>query len=127
MKKILLASVLALAPGLVFAQVQQAPRADLGNNLFNIIPLFQGILNMAVPILIALAVVVFLWGVLKYVIAKEETQKKEGKNIMIWGIVGIFVMVSVWGLVAMLQNTFGIRGQAPQAPSVPQSQGENNR
>ena len=38
--------------------------------------------------------------------------KETGKQIMIWGIIALFVMVSVWGLVNVLSNTTGIGGAA---------------
>lgn len=69
-----------------------------------------GIINTIVIILIAAAVAYFMWAVVKYITAKEEDQKGEARNHMIYGIIGLFVMVSVWGLVALLQNTFGVSG-----------------
>ena len=32
--------------------------------------------------------------------------RNKGKNIMIYGIIGLFVMVSFWGIVNILINTF---------------------
>ncbi|PIR83701.1 hypothetical protein COU18_03440, partial [Candidatus Kaiserbacteria bacterium CG10_big_fil_rev_8_21_14_0_10_51_14] len=47
-------------------------------------------------------------------------EKSKGLQTMIWGIVAIFVMVSIWGLVRILQSTLGIRGdEAGMRPSVP--------
>ncbi len=60
-----------------------------------------------VPLLIALGGVYFMWGVLKYVTAGESEDKmKEGRSMMIYGIIALFVMVSVFGLVRILLNTF---------------------
>ncbi len=68
------------------------------------------VMNKVVPLLIGLAVLVFLWGVLKYVIAGSDDAGKrtEARGFMIWGIVSIFIMVSVWGLVGILQTSFGV-------------------
>ncbi len=72
-----------------------------------------------IPLVFSLAVVVFLWGVVQFVINPEnEDKKKKGKDIMIWGIIGLFVMISVWGLVAILGNTFGVRNAIPQLPQA---------
>jgi len=68
------------------------------------------ILNRIVPLIIAVAVVWFLFEVFMYTIAGDEEKKTSAKKGMIWGIIGIFVMVSVWGLVAILQSTFGTSG-----------------
>lgn len=68
------------------------------------------ILSPLIPILFTLALIAFFWGVGKYVIqgASDEKAREQGKQIMIWGIVGLFVMVSVWGLVILVQDTFNL-------------------
>lgn len=67
-----------------------------------------GILRPIVPLLIGLAVVVFIYGVIKTMLAEGGEKKEEGKQFMFWGIIGIFVMVSVWGLVTIVQKTFNL-------------------
>lgn len=64
------------------------------------------ILSPVVPLLIGLAVVLFVYGVIKFMFSSGGEGREEGKDFMFWGIIGIFVMVSVWGLVAILQSTF---------------------
>jgi len=65
------------------------------------------LMNAVVPLLFALAIAGFIYGIIKYFLsADNEEQKKAGKNFMIWGIVAIFVMVSIWGLVGILSGTF---------------------
>jgi len=85
--------------------------------------LFNQVLNWAVPTLIACAVVYFLYGVLQYVIMGDDEEKKEkAKSTILYGIVGIFVMVSVYGLVKLVQNTFGVGlndTNSPQTPVLP--------
>lgn len=74
---------------------------------------FYGILSGLVPLIVALAVVFFLYGVQKYILAGASEEKvKEGRNMMIYGIIGLFVMVSVWGLVRLVTLTF-FQGEAP--------------
>jgi len=70
--------------------------------------LIDGILRPIVPLLIGLAVVVFIYGVLVLMFSEGGEKKEDGKKFMIWGIVGIFVMVSVWGLVGILKSTFNL-------------------
>lgn len=62
-----------------------------------------------VPLLITLSIVLFIVGVIKYIAkADEAAQREEGRRFMIYGIVALFVMVSIWGLVGILQGTFGL-------------------
>jgi len=63
--------------------------------------------NVLVPVLFAVAFIVFLWGAFDAFIlgANSEEEKMKGKNLMLWGLIGFFVMVSVWGLVNILTNT----------------------
>jgi len=81
--------------------------ADIINQVF-----INGILRPIVPLLIGLAVVVFIYGVFNTVLS-EGDKKEQGKEYMIWGIVGIFVMVSVWGLVNIVKDTFDLPENVP--------------
>lgn len=82
----------------------------------------KAVLNLVVPLIIALAVVVFLWGVLKFVTAAgDEEKRKEGRGFIIWGLVGIAVMVLMWALIAWLTTVLGLQygTAAPSAPGLP--------
>lgn len=70
--------------------------------------IIEGILRPLVPLLIGAAVVVFIYGVMIFMFSDGGEKKEEGKEYMFWGIIGIFVMVSIWGLVGIVQNTFGL-------------------
>ena len=73
-----------------------------------------------VPILIGIALIVFIWGVLQYMIAKDEEAQKTARSVMLWGIIGLFVIVAVWGIVGLLADTFGIDvGGTTAIPEVP--------
>src|SRR3989338_593820 len=63
--------------------------------------------NVLVPVLFAAAFIVFLWGAFDTFIvgANNEEVKEKGKNLMLWGLIGFFVMVSIWGLVNILTGT----------------------
>ena len=66
-----------------------------------------GIFDLVIKVLIGAAVVLFLFGVVKYISSGgDEEKRKEGKNLVVYGIIGLFVMVSVWGLVNILAGTF---------------------
>ncbi len=69
------------------------------------------LLDQLVVFLIALAVVWFIWNVVRYTMSDDEEKKGKAKDQMIWGIIAIAVIVSVWGLVAILQSVFGVNTQ----------------
>ena len=67
-----------------------------------------------IPLIFVLAFLMFIWGVVQYVIgAQEEAQRQKGRDFMIWGVIALAVMFSVWGLVSILGNTFGINNVIP--------------
>ncbi|MEN9405109.1 MAG: hypothetical protein RLY47_68 [Candidatus Parcubacteria bacterium] len=69
---------------------------------------FEGLINFLTGVVAALALLVFFWGLTKYIAkADDEKAKESGKNIMIWGVLALFVMFSVFGLVSFLQTSFG--------------------
>lgn len=71
----------------------------------------KGILESIIPLLMIIATVVFLWGVIRYITsAGDEDKIAEGRRLIIYGLIGLFVMVAVWGLVQVLVTTFGVGG-----------------
>lgn len=66
------------------------------------------ILSILIVLLISLATVWFIWNVIKYSMSSEEDDKAKAKSQMINGIIAIAVIVSIWGLVGLLQGMFGV-------------------
>ncbi len=67
------------------------------------------IVNPTIKLLFAGAVLFFLWGVFKYVKgADDESARSEGAQHMLWGIIGMFIMVAVFGIMKIILRTFGI-------------------
>lgn len=66
--------------------------------------------SIVIPLIFALAFLAFLWGVFQYFFLHggEEDKRAEGRQFVIWGILGMVVLFSVWGLVNILLSTFGI-------------------
>jgi len=96
MKKYLLAfPLLIFSPLITFS----------ADNVLGVIGEIKKILSAIVPLIASLAVIYFLWSTAQYIL-KEGDAKNEARSHMIWGIVILFVMVSIWGLVAILTNTF---------------------
>ena len=65
-------------------------------------------LNDALALLMGLAVVMFVWYVVKYFIQPSEKGRSEGGQYVMWSIIGFFVVFSMWGLVNILISTFSL-------------------
>ena len=110
MKKFVIPASALLLPGIAFAVTLEDTLNEIGN-----------LINVAGPIVIGLALLYFFWGLASYIFSSDDPEKKEsGRNIMIWGVIALFVMVSVWGLVNVLADTFNLDTQnTPDVPNIP--------
>lgn len=76
------------------------------------------VIQPLVGLLIGLALLYFLVGIINYIRhLDDETKRTEGRMMMIWGIIALFVMVSVWGLVGILTDTFQFDNNEPPIPT----------
>ena len=108
-----------LTPLFVFAQAGAGQLTPLRTFVQNIITFMNGTL---VPLIFALAFLVFLWGMFKTFIlgGHDEEKQSEGKQLMMYAIIGFVVMVSLWGIVNLVANGFGFQGQNLQnVPNLP--------
>jgi len=102
MKKLILA--LLIAPNITFAANGSDGIGGIADAAFSLI---TGVL---VPLAFAMCILYFFWGIAKYLRAGagDEAAAKEGKNIMVWGAIGIFIAFSIWGIIAFIQSQLGI-------------------
>lgn len=114
MRRVLHFALLVLgAPVIAFA----APRtfSELAGTIVTLI-------NSAVGVLIVAGLVIYFWGISRNILKFGGTESKaEIKNYFIWGIVVLFVMVSIWGIVEMIQNS--LFAGSPVAPNGEPAQG----
>lgn len=102
-----------------------APSVALAQTVGGILALVKTWIDFLLPVLVTLALLGFFWGLVQYIWGGAESKEK-GRDRMIWGVIALFVMVSVWGLVALIGNTFGIqRGGTTTVPGVQQGSGSN--
>ena len=107
----LLASVLvAGTPFLVFAQA---------NNFKGLVQIVIGLIQDLIPLVVALTLLVFIWGIFQLVRSNSEDSRAEAIAVITYGIVSLFVMVSVWGLVNILVRSVNLDNTAPPAPGLP--------
>ena len=80
--------------------------ADLNSFIGNV---NREIINPLIMLLFALAVAYFLYGALEFIInGQNEEKKTSGKSHMLWGVIGITIMMGVWFILSVILNTFGI-------------------
>jgi len=83
--------------------------AQGGTTIQDILLTVGDIFDIVIPFLITLALVYFLYGVAQYIMNQgDEEARTAARAVMINGIIALFVVISVWGLVAVLNTTFGI-------------------
>ncbi|MFA6432280.1 MAG: hypothetical protein WCV82_00450 [Candidatus Paceibacterota bacterium] len=78
-----------------------------GTTLSSIIDIIISYLGQILFLLMALAVVMFVWYVIKYFI-RADTDKKEAGSYVMYSLIGFFVILSLWGIINILGNSFNI-------------------
>ncbi len=98
----------ALLPGLAFAVT--APTTFAG-----FVAIVVCLVLDLVPIIILFAFAEFIRGLINYVGAGDSEEKRtDGINYMIYGMIGFFVMVGIWGILNLVTGTFGHSVGIPQ-------------
>ncbi len=81
-------------------------------NLKELVLLIVDLINTATPVLGGIGLLVFFWGLGKFIKNSGDAKNHEdGKNLMIWGVVGFFVMFAVWGIVQFAQTSLGFNSE----------------
>jgi len=66
---------------------------------------------LTIPVLVGLALLFFFWGLARFILKAGDVKAREdGRQVMIWGIVALFVMMSVWGLIAFAKKELEFGG-----------------
>ena len=97
-----------LIPAISFAQQK---------DLNYLVKLFVGYLNVAVYLIMALAMLMFVWNVYKYFIygSDDVSSKKDAGLYVMWSVIGFFVILSFWGLVNILKNSLKLDDNMPSS------------
>lgn len=115
--KFVYASLLAL-PSFAFAQSSLSPGSNstFKDFIYNDI---VGTIQILIPIMVAMAFVVFFWGLSKFILHSDsQADIQKGKNYMFWGIIVLFVLVSFRAIIAFITSDLGF-GDGTVAPLLP--------
>jgi uncharacterized membrane protein YidH (DUF202 family) len=115
MKKLIIGGALLTLPTVSFAAL---------GGVTTLATDFGALVALLIPIVMGLAVLVFFWGLVKYISStSDESSKLDGKNLMIWGMIALFVMVALWGILGWFQDQLELTGtvtsSAPPTFAVP--------
>ncbi len=115
----LVAMVIIFAPLIIHAQpIDDVEKKDLSWFVNDIV--LGIIFNAIMPLLWAVAILAFVWGVVNFIIyGADKTKRKEGVKFITGGLIGLFVMLSIWGLIGLLTNTFQLDNETIDFPTFP--------
>ncbi len=95
--------VFSYLPASVFGAIATRPPTNLTEFVNN----FMGILNYVLPFVAAFGFFGFITGVLKYVNAGgDEERLSQSKQLMVYGLLGMFIMFTFWGIARLLSNSY---------------------
>ncbi len=106
----------ALYPLSLVALITPTVAFAAGQTLADVIRTIVGYLNQVLFLLIGVAIVIFVFYIIKYYMLADANRAEGGKYVM-YSLIGFFVILSFWGLVNILQNTFGLQNESNQPTS----------
>ena len=72
----------------------------------SLVAMFIDMIKTLVPLIVGLTLLYFMWGIFQLVRSNSEDSRKEAIGVITYGVVSLFVMISIWGLVSILTSTF---------------------
>ena len=78
-------------------------------NFTELVNILLDLIAAAIPVMASLALLAFFWGLAKFIfrLGGDEKALAEGKNLMKWGLIALFIMVSVWGILRFFYTDIG--------------------
>ena len=65
--------------------------------------------RVLVTVVFVLAIATFGWGIVQFIFAAgDPTTLAKAKQFLLWGVIGMAIMASIFGLTKFLQNYFGV-------------------
>lgn len=86
-----------LVPGVAFAQPA---------NFSEFVDVLLDILSATVPVIFGITILAILWAGAQMILHADNEQKRaDGKRTLMWGVIVLFVMVSMWGFVNLIRSS----------------------
>ena len=104
---------LGLVPLYALAQINPSVSTGGGPTLCSVAQQALGYFNIAIELVIGLAIVVFVYNVFRYFFTSQENSQR-GSYVM-WSIIGFAIIACFWGLVNIVGSSFGLNNST--APS----------
>ena len=89
-------------------------------NFDSILDAILNIIQQLTLIVASCSLLVFFWGLAKFILNAESSDaQSKGRDLMTWGVIALFVMTSVFGILAFIERSLGVDGQdvMPSRPS----------
>ena len=98
--------------------------AEVITDAESLITLFYKYSNIAISVLISFAVVFIVYAIVKYAVmgADDEEKRKTAKTQIIWGVIGLAIILSLWGLVRFVTRTFDTGSNTAPTSEFPRVQ-----
>ncbi len=92
-------------------------------DLTSLLGIFTNLLTLAIPVVVALTLLVFFKGIVTFIMKSGDTKGlAEGKSLLLWGVLALFVMISVYGIIQFFYRDIGF-GPSIGVPLLPQTYG----
>jgi hypothetical protein len=86
-----------------------SPIVVFAGGLKELLTSFGYLVDLAVPVVFALSLTYFFWGMVQFIShSGDQKFREEGKNKMLWGVIALFVMFSVYGIIKFIGQNLGI-------------------
>ncbi len=103
----------------IFAFADFSLGIDTPSKFGDFIIYLKDITNLLIPILFALAFIVFFWGVSKFILNSNKPEEiKNGRNYMMWGILVLFILLTFRTIIGLVSNDLGIGSKTPTIPTL---------
>ncbi|MCR4279435.1 MAG: hypothetical protein NUV78_01715 [Candidatus Zambryskibacteria bacterium] len=89
-------------------------------NFSELVEVFLKLIELLIPVIASLALLAFFWGLVKFIgkVGGDEKAVSEGKSLMVWGLIALFIMITIWGIIAFFSNEAGFtQFGIPQLPT----------